>query len=276
MPPEPEDHLGNGPPEDNKDGNSSRDDNSGGGGSPKENDDADRGDRDVNFDHDRSSPELGHFAEEFAREAAESLDRLAEATGDPRLGLEADEAWDRYKQLVDSNGRVPEFGILTSVERQREVFQFIAMSYALSTQWKAIGNQTFCNVFVYDVGTQAGMLMPSSGGVPANTKMWASGGIACWNPVDRPSGGELFLAYDPNATKGTTHHMGIVVDSETKTGISAGNAQVGEYQSWEYDSAGIPRYVTGRDQKDLPDRAEVRFYEYSCPDYNSTGFRRYR
>ena len=70
--------------------------------------------------------------------------------------------------------------------------------------------------------------------------------------------------------------MGIVIDPENKTGISAGLSKVGDYQSWEYDSAGTPRYVTGRDQKGLADRAEVRFYEYRCRDYNSSGFRRYR
>jgi hypothetical protein len=232
--------------------------------------------RDSDFDHERSTPDLGHFAEEFARTAAESLDRLSSATGDPRIGLEADEAWERYKELVDRNARVPEFGLLSSVEHQREALQFVALSYALSTQWKARGNQTFCNVFVYDVGTQAGMLMPTSGGVPANTQMWASGGVTCWSQVDRPQGGDAFVAYDPNATKGSTHHMGIVIDPENKTGISAGLSKVGDYQSWEYDSAGTPRYVTGRDQKGLADRAEVRFYEYRCRDYNSSGFRRYR
>jgi hypothetical protein len=235
-------------------------------------------------DHDRSTPELGNFAEDFAKFAAGSLERLAPHAGDSRDALFADSAWDHYKLFLDFGSR--ESGNLFGLGTLGQRNDFAGLRMALfaqifvgSAQWKAKDRQTFCNYFVNAVGNYAGLLMPTVGGAPANTAKWASGGISCWTPVDKPSLGDLYLIYDPSAPKVQGYlreHIGVVVDPVDKQGISASPSTVKQYTSWEYDSEGKARSVESRTENDLSGHSEVRFYEYSCGDYSAGGTRRNR
>jgi hypothetical protein len=224
-----------------------------------------------------SGPELGHFGEQFAKDMADSLDRMYRETGNSEFEKGAQEEKERYLELVNPNNPgATEFHLLSQGGGGlRNDFAgldlaWTAQSYVGSTTWKAQNGQTFCNVFVNSMGVQAGLLMPTSGNLPANTQGWVAntGNLRCWKETTNPQTGDVFAFNDPNATKGSKNHMGIVTDVDEKKGISAGGTKVNEYASWEYDSNGQARYIeSAKDRNDLTGRADVHFYEYTCSDH---------
>jgi hypothetical protein len=241
--------------------------------------DTNRNDRNVVHEaRDKESvPELGHFAEQFAKDMASNLDRLARETGSPEFERAAREEREKYLDLIHPNNTgATEFHLLSQGGGGlRNDFAgldiaWAAQSYVGSTTWKAQNGQTFCNVFVNSIGVQASLQMPTFGGLPATTQGWVAntGTLRCWKETSDVQRGTLFVVNDPNAQKGSTHHMGIVTDPETHKAVSAGSSKVNVYTSWEYDSTGKARYIEhARDRNDLTGRAEVHFHEYTCPDH---------
>jgi hypothetical protein len=223
-----------------------------------------------------SSPELGHFAEAFARDAADRLDRLARETGNSDFERGAAEERERYLDLNANNPGATEYHLLSmGGDGMRNDYAgldlaWVAQSYVGSTTWKAQNGQTYCNLFVNSMGVQAGLQMPSTGNMPANTQGWVAntGSVRCWKETQDAQKGDVFVFNDPNATKGSANHMGIVTDPDENKAVSAGSTKVNEYTSWEYDSEGQARYVEhAKDANDLSGRADVHFYEYTCPDH---------
>ena len=229
--------------------------------------------KDAADDARHDSPKLGEFAHEFEKYVSENgldfgtSDPVAKVRNAPELekptfGSSLFESRDFYLLSRGGDGSRNDWAGFR--------LALAAASQIDSVHWQAIpGGPTFCNVFAYDVGTQAGLIMPSTNGLPANTAFWAgTSNIRCWSQATAKTG-NLF-AFNDSAG----HHMGVVTDASQKLAVSAGATRVKEYQHWATDASGVPRYIENqRDKNDLSGRSEVKFYEYTCSDF-SRGRRR--
>jgi hypothetical protein len=217
------------------------------------------------------TPDLGNFSRDFSLFVAQSMDRVAGMVPDGMVDSSFEQeriaAWDEYNATKGTEFHVVSGGGNGQVN---EWATFAMRSEANQPRWRETKDYAGrCNCYVHDVGTSAGLRMPTPGGVPANTDYWVhngGNGIRCWKESQDP--GTVFAFNSPNSTGPSTHHMGIIENSDTGETVSAGNHGVSDFAKYKYDAEGTARFTQGpADQNDMSNHAEVHFYDYTCPDF---------